>query len=180
MVIYLNKNSIAEVVISNPIWSLDKYFQYKIPKQLIGIVKKGMKVLVPFGNGNKKTEAYVINIVNTCKVDKLKSIYNVIGNDIILDDKMLNLALWIKNKYICTFYEAIKTVLPPASKDKTVRLVSLSIPKEDTIEYMEKIKHKAPAQSRILEILLDCDCISAKDLISFAQASYTTLKIIVR
>ena len=174
--ICLNENSIAEVIISSPIWSLDKFFQYKIPEKLKGKIKIGMKVSVPFGMGNKKTEAYVIDIVSTAKVKRIKNIYAIMKDSMVLSDKMIDMLFWIKNKYVCTYYEALKVLLPPPSSDKTIRLVSLSISKDEAIEYIEKIKSNATAQKRVLEILLESDKISAKDLISFAETSYATLK----
>ena len=48
-------NQIAKVAVENAAYSFDDAFDYAIPAELQGKVQPGVRVLVPFGNGSKKT-----------------------------------------------------------------------------------------------------------------------------
>ena len=61
---------IAEVIINRTAKKLNRTFDYKIPEDLKDLIFIGSKVLVPFGNGGKLEEAFVIGI-------KPKSAYEV-------------------------------------------------------------------------------------------------------
>ena len=53
---------IAEVIINRAAKKLNRIFDYKIPDKLKDLIFIGSKVLVPFGNGGKLEEAYVVKI----------------------------------------------------------------------------------------------------------------------
>ena len=56
---------VAEVIINRGAKKLNRTFDYNIPKELEELILVGSKVLVPFGNGGKLTEAFVVGIKET-------------------------------------------------------------------------------------------------------------------
>jgi len=66
----------AGVIIDQAHPALDKIFHYKIPEDLKEKIQLGMRVLVPFGKGNKTIEGYVMSLDTETQVpySKLKSI----------------------------------------------------------------------------------------------------------
>ena len=46
----------ADIIIDIKHEKLDRIFQYRIPERLEGELEVGMEVLVPFGNGNRRTK----------------------------------------------------------------------------------------------------------------------------
>lgn len=106
----------AEVLVEYGNKSLDKTFTYIVPSSLK--LKKGMKVLVPFGN--KTINGFVINLLNETTIDyELKSIVSIVSESLILNEEMLNLGNYIKEKTLCSLITAYQTMLPSSLKVKT-------------------------------------------------------------
>lgn len=108
-----NESLIAEVAVEGLVYHIDAPFTYLIPEKLE--VSKGCRVLVPFGNGNKKKQGFVLNIKSLEEVDtglKLKSIAAVLDEVPLLNDEMLSLVFYLKENTFCTLFEAAKAMLP--------------------------------------------------------------------
>jgi primosomal protein N' (replication factor Y) (superfamily II helicase) len=105
---------IAEVIIDNTAREVDRLFDYIIPIEYEEILKIGMRVVVPFGGGNKYIEGYILGIKSKSDypLEKLKNIQDVVDEEIWLSEEMISLAFFIKTKYSCTLSEAIRTVMP--------------------------------------------------------------------
>ena len=61
----------AEIVIANANENLDRVFHYGVPENLRNVIEVGMRVYVPFGKGNHRTEGYVIGFTDEIDFDKL-------------------------------------------------------------------------------------------------------------
>lgn len=113
---------IANIIIDNPSRKVDKIFDYYIPEELEDFINKGSSVIVPFGLYNKHTEGYVIDIKNGTdfKNGKLKKVSDILDEDIIINEKLLNLAYYMKKEYLCTLSESLKVMLPPRKPFKEI------------------------------------------------------------
>lgn len=138
--------NIASVVISNCTREFDKEYHYIIPDCMVGKVVPGIRVMVPFGKSNKNVEAYVIRLVENTETIRLKEIVKVIDENVVLIPQMIKLAEWMKYKYICTYSDAIKCMLPSGIGVKSLRIVKLVGKNED---YTVNAK-------KIVDILNDC------------------------
>ncbi len=108
-----NESLIAEVAVEGLVYHIDAPFTYLIPENFE--VSKGCRVLVPFGNGNRKKQGFVLNIKSRSEIDesiKLKSIVAVLDEVPLLDDEMLSLVMYLKENTFCTLFEAAKAMLP--------------------------------------------------------------------
>ena len=103
--IYLNY---AEIVIANANENLDRVFHYGVPENLRNIIEVGMRVYVPFGKGNHRTEGYVIGFTDEIDFDKskIKNIYSMAESYVVISQKRLQLAYWMKEKYYCSIGSA--------------------------------------------------------------------------
>lgn len=102
----------AKVAVESAAFSFDKAFDYEIPSKLEAVCLKGCRVTVPFGYGNRKSLGIVFDVTDTTDSEKLKKISEVLDESPLLDDEMLELAKWIKERTFCTLYEAAKAMLP--------------------------------------------------------------------
>ena len=102
---------IARIIVNSASKHTDRFFDYLIPETLQDKVTIGTRVLVPFGNGNRQMEGYVIGISEHSQAKKLKSIISAEEMP-VFDEKMLELIEWMREKYICTYIDIIKTVIP--------------------------------------------------------------------
>ncbi len=132
----------ANVIININHTDVDRIFDYGIPKGIENIVKEGMRVIVPFGNSNKKTEGYVISISDNTDVpsEKLKNIINICDDFPIFSKEMIKLALWLKEKYYTTLSACLKTIMPSGIGIKTSWLVVLNDYNENNISFTDKEK----------------------------------------
>ena len=103
---------IAGIAVEKTAASFDDLFSYLVPSELCEKVCVGMRVAVPFGRSNK-TRAGVIFTLSEGECDgKLKSIISAADDGIVLDEEMLRLAGWLKETTFCTYYDAVRTMLP--------------------------------------------------------------------
>ena len=150
----------ANIIVDITHEKLDKIFQYRVPSRLEGELPVGMEVLVPFGNGNRKTKGYVIGFSETCEYDlsKVKEIQDISRNGVAIEGKLVALAAWMKEHYGGTMIQALKTVLPIKRKEnakvkKWIRLVlDEETGKRQLDYYLEKNQR---ARARLLAALLD-------------------------
>ncbi len=110
----------ADVIINITHEALDRPFEYRIPDKMSDSVREGTRVLVPFGPSNKEKSAVVIGIHEKAifNQEKIKDIISVNEKGIDVDKNIMELALWMKEKYGCTLASAIATVVPVKAKVK--------------------------------------------------------------
>lgn len=108
---------IAKVIINSASKQTDKAFDYLVPEELQDIIKIGTRVLVPFGSGNKQLEGYVIGIAQHSQAKKLKTVIS--AEEIpVFNEKMLELIEWMREKYICTYIDIIRAIIPAGTSVK--------------------------------------------------------------
>ncbi|WP_251860348.1 primosomal protein N' [Clostridium sp. Marseille-Q2269] len=104
----------AGIVVNNSSIKLDKLFTYIIPDKLNEKIKIGQRVKVPFGKGNKKIDGFVLDLYEICEEHvSMKSISNICEEKPLLDLNRIKLIEQMKEKYLCTYLEAIKVLIPP-------------------------------------------------------------------
>lgn len=104
---------IAEIAVSGTSYSFDMLFSYAVPDDICGTLKCGCRVLVPFGRGNSRRIGMVMRL---CQGDTqgLKLLSEQIDSKPVISDEMLNLAFYLRENTFCTYFEAVKAMLPPA------------------------------------------------------------------
>ena len=103
---------IVKVAVSAAPYSIDKPYDYLVPEPLLETAVPGVRVTVPFGRGNRTSEGIILARVQGEKVQGLKSLDSVLDSGPVLDGDGIALALWMRQRYFCTMFEAVKTILP--------------------------------------------------------------------
>lgn len=102
---------VVSVAVENTVYNFDKLFDYTVPQNLC--VAVGQRVMVPFGRSNKKYQAMVMSVKNSVEnTQKLKQIFSVLDSKPLLTEEMLSIAVFMKERYYCTIYDAIRAMLP--------------------------------------------------------------------
>ncbi|MDL2287799.1 primosomal protein N' [Oscillospiraceae bacterium OttesenSCG-928-F05] len=109
----MQEPEIARVCLSTAVYTMDKPYDYRIPEDLRGAVLPGVRVIVPFGRGNRKVEGFVLGLDKNSRLKKLKPISAVLDSAPVLDDGMIRLAVRLRERCFCTFYDALHAMLPP-------------------------------------------------------------------
>lgn len=145
---------IASVLIEYSVKSLNKVFDYIIPSELIGKLKVGHKVIVPFSKN--KVEGFVLNIHDNKENIEYKSIIEIVESDFYLNSELLDLGKKLSNFLLCNLISCYQVMLPKALKASLKTQINrkyenwLTINKNvDISEY--RINHKRSIKS--LEIL---------------------------
>ena len=100
---------IAKIAVSAANFAIDKPYSYFIPEEMR--LFPGMRVIVPFGKGNHRTEGVVLSI-EPGEQTGLKYVQVVLDAEPLLNDEMLRMAAMLRNRYFCTFYDGIRAILP--------------------------------------------------------------------
>ena len=100
---------IVQVAVSAATFAIDKPYSYRVPEGMP--VQPGQRVQLPFGRGNRPTEGVVLT-VSPGDDGKLKEVTALLDPEPILTDRQLRLAAFLRERYFCTFYDAIRAMLP--------------------------------------------------------------------
>lgn len=137
---------VAKIAVDAATFAIDKPYSYRIPQEMT--VRVGMRVMVPFGRGNRRTEGIVLSLASE-DTTRLKCIEVVLDAEPIINEKMLRLAAFVRERYFCTFYQAIKAMLPVGLWYRTVNLVAIA---ETARNWREEITRQSAAVL-IMELL---------------------------
>lgn len=103
---------IAKIAIAKAIYAIDRPYDYLVPRELESAIRVGMRVLVPFGPGNRASDGLVLTLGREGGEAPLKSIQALLDEEPVLDEKGVQLALWLRERCFCTVYDAVKAMLP--------------------------------------------------------------------
>ena len=123
----------CEIALANEFGGGDRTYDYVLPKEMEGKVNIGMRVIVPFGRRNNMAEAFVVALKNTTDVpdSKIKQIAKVIDKEAVFSADMLELALWMRERYFSSLSRILSSMLPSALKTKKETVVYICADWED-------------------------------------------------
>lgn len=101
---------VASVAIEGTTYFYDKLYAYLLPSDCAGAA--GCRVLVPFGRGNRKRQGIIMKLAPAENVEKLKPILRLLDEKPLLSQEMLQLAAYLKEHTFCTYFDALKLMLP--------------------------------------------------------------------
>ena len=136
---------VAKIAVSAATFAIDKPYSYRIPEDMV--LQPGQRVTVPFGRGNRRCEGVVIS-VEAGESDGLKAVEARLDEEPVIAPVMLRLAAFMRERYFCTFYEAIRVMLPAGLWFQTKETFSLT----EDVSWKEKTIKNADARL-ILELL---------------------------
>ena len=100
---------IAKIAVSAANFAIDKPYSYRIPEGMT--LLPGQRVQLPFGRSNKRCEGVVLAVENADAPD-LKAVDLCLDETPVLTMEQLKLAAFLRERYFCTFYDAIRAMLP--------------------------------------------------------------------
>ena len=93
---------IAGIAVENSAYSFDRIFDYDADA-FSDSIAVGKRVLVPFGNGNRKRQGMVMYL-KSAETDGLKSVLSVLDREPVLPHELVKLVGFMKEHYFCTYY----------------------------------------------------------------------------
>jgi len=104
--------AIVKVAVSAAPYHIDKPYDYLVPPGLEERAVPGVRVTAPFGRGNRLSEGVILAAGRGRKVRGLKALSSILDREPVLDGGGLALALWMRQRYFCTMFEAVRAILP--------------------------------------------------------------------
>ena len=139
---------IGKIAVSAANFAIDKPYSYCVPEDME--IRPGVRVLVPFGKGNHIAEGVVL-AVEAGFDPNLKTVSKLLDEEPLLSEVFLRLAAFMHERYFCTFYDAIRAMLPAGLWFETKQSFRL-IPDSG----WETAQIRQPEAKRLLQILRDC------------------------
>ncbi|MBS5988379.1 primosomal protein N' [Anaerococcus hydrogenalis] len=107
------------VILDNKSRFLDQSFTYHVPEKFENKIQKGMRVIVPFGKGNKNTIAFVYDLVENLTTEfKTKDILEIVDSKALVDKELIDLAFYMNRRYLSSLRSCVRQILPPGKIDK--------------------------------------------------------------
>ena len=100
---------IAKIAVAAANFAIDKPYSYGIPHGMA--LQPGMRVTVPFGRGNRPSEGIVLQL-EAADDAGLKLVSHCLDDAPLLSPTMLRLAAFMRERYFCTLYDAVRVILP--------------------------------------------------------------------
>ncbi len=157
--------TIATVAVENTFFSKSNDYDYYVPEKNVNNIKVGMRVKVPFGNGNRQREGIVVKVYTAIN-SSLKEITLVIDNKPIISEELVSLALWLKERCFCTTYDCLKQMLPRGFGkigDKSTKMATLLVEDEALLPKL------TPKQKSVTDLLFDIGSASVSEICEFCS-----------
>lgn len=101
----------AAVAVEKTAFHFDRLFSYAVPEELAASVRRGVRVLVPFGRGNRLSQGMVFSVEEQ-EAGSLKEIITVLDEEPILDDEAFRIVEYMADTAFSSRYEAVKCLVP--------------------------------------------------------------------
>jgi len=146
-----SKHEYAAVAVNLPARSLDRFFHYRLPPQLQEKATVGGRALVPFAG--RKVEGYILGFVAQPEVAEVKDVIRLLDEEPVVSPKLLELARWMADYYLCPFMEALRCVLPAGLRLEQNLTVRLAVSPDAAAAAAAELRDKAPLQAAVLSRL---------------------------
>ncbi|MFZ2584686.1 MAG: primosomal protein N' [Enterococcus aquimarinus] len=108
----------AQVIVDVPTMQTDQPYTYLVPDEWQAVIECGMRVEVPFGEGNRHIQGFVTALPTELEESKLslKSLIRVIDLAPVVNQELLQLADYMKDVTFSFKINCLQTMLPAAMK----------------------------------------------------------------
>ena len=103
---------VAKIIVDVPLMQTDKPYSYAIPEEFAGMLAAGMRVHVPFGQGNRLIQGIVVGFDETGYQEELKEIAEVLDFSPVLNQEQLWLADELRKSVFSYKISLLKAMLP--------------------------------------------------------------------
>lgn len=171
----------ANIIIDISHEKVDRPFQYKIPDALQGKLEPGMCVQVPFGQGNRLRQGYVVEVTDKAQFpdEKMKQVEGILTGSLPVEADAIRLAVWMRQTYGSTMIAALRTVLPvkQSVKAKEKKKIRRLFTREETTAVLgEAIRKHQGARARLLSELIHEEILPYELVVGKLNVSASTLR----
>ncbi|MEA4888425.1 MAG: primosomal protein N' [Clostridiaceae bacterium] len=175
--------SYCRIVLREATRSFDREYTYLVPAELKGKLAVGSRIEIPFGAGNRRAEAFVTAVMPEADSDfTIKPVLALLSDNPVLRPDQMHLAAQMRSRYLCTYGDALKCMVPAAVAavhEKTVRMAELQDPAE-AAQRLADGEIERIGQVRVIELLLDCGSAPLQEVMRACQVSRSVITTLVK
>ena len=181
---------VAKVAVSAATYWVDRPYDYLVPREWEGCAAPGMRVRVPFGRGNRRSEGVILALRDASDRENLKTLEALLDETPLLTQEQIRLGMWMRERYFSTVYDSLRAMLPAGLwfneagarrvKDKYQNFASLTLPAEEAMILAGQKRRSAPQQASLLETLCAVGSVPELELRRFTGASLQSLRALER
>ncbi|MDN6195984.1 MAG: primosomal protein N', partial [Atopostipes suicloacalis] len=117
---------IAEVIVDVPVLQTNIPYEFKIPDELKSDIEPGMRVIIPFGKGNRRVQGFIISIKDKANFEgELKEIVALMDLAPVLNNEMIELGEWIAQKSYSFRVMVYQSMLPAVLRARYEKIVKI-------------------------------------------------------
>lgn len=179
----------AKVIVDIAHTDVDRLFSYRIPEGMT--LEAGQRVLVPFGAGNRATEAFVLELEEEAPSGayQIKSILRPLDPYSALLGEQIALAYWMRETYHCVLADALRLMIPAELRggrvrEKRIRTVALAEGVDERALALLRSRDggwRAPKQGAVMELMLQYKKpMAIQDLCAFIPGASSAIGALVK
>ena len=179
----------AKIAVSEVTFWVDRPYDYSVSASMEEALLPGMRVIVPFGKANRRAEGIVLSVSDRSDHDAPKAVQTLLDEQPVLTPEQIRLALWMRERFFCTVYEAVKAILPAGlwfkgdgkrrATDKQSEFACLAISGEEALALAEQKGSRAKMQSSVLRLLATVGSAAVSDIRAMTGASRASIAALV-
>lgn len=161
----MEPRQVAKIAVEKTVYHIDKLYDYAIPPELAGTVRRGCRVLVPFGRSNKKVQGLVFALADKADYDmaRCKPVKSVLGEEPVVNEEGFRMIEYLKETTFCTYYDALRVMIPVGLNVDVVstyrltrhleetELASFSEEEQRVLQFLQTVKNKKELDTFIAE-----------------------------
>lgn len=101
----------AEIAVDGATYGMDKLYVYSLP-QSMKEASAGCRVIVPFGRSRSKRQGMIMRLCSQAGVSGVKEVFTLLDSQPVLSEDQLELVKYLKQTTFCTYFDAVKAILP--------------------------------------------------------------------
>jgi len=141
---------IVKVALDLRIFSIDKEYDYLLPKAYEGAAKPGMRIIVPFGPGNRRMQGLILSVEETSPYPKLKEIAQLLDDEPLLSSAQLSMLRFVRERCFCTYFDVLRSMLPAGIRFAPADILEVAAPSPGDEELLGTVARlRAPTTERL-------------------------------
>ncbi len=161
---------VAQVAVEKTVFTFDKLFSYTVPSGMETAVRRGIRVLVPFGRGNRLSQGMVFSVSRE-DAKGCKQIISVLDEQPLLNEEGFSIVEFMADTTFCTYYDAVRCLIP--SGLSVVARESFTIGRDFNRGLLPNL---APDEQNLLRLMLQSDSRRETDLLFYGPGSAARIR----